>query len=76
MEPELKPCPFCGSTAAPALMGGAEISCYAEDRNDYAVCCRFLKGGCGATGYYDFDKQKAVKAWNRRAVSATESQSG
>lgn len=52
---ELKPCPFCG--------GEAEIvedSLFGEDY--YAGRCR----SCAATSIFEFTKEEAVAAWNRR----------
>lgn len=52
---ELKPCPFCG--------GEAEIvedRLYGEDY--YAGRCR----SCAATSIFEFTKEEAIAAWNRR----------
>ena len=59
----LKPCPFCGGTK---LIVKSETT---EDNNfeNYAVCCDFTHGGCGAASGYRPNIGEAVEAWNRRA---------
>jgi len=40
-----------------------------EDRCPYkTIVCNFSKGGCGATCGYHESVEKAIKAWNSRAV--------
>ena len=57
---KLKPCPFCG--------GEAEI---VEDRlysdDYYAGRCK----SCAATSIFEFTKEEAVAAWNRRVCVST-----
>ena len=58
---ELKPCPFCGSEKLVIL----EEVAYGNILN-YAVCCDFDHGGCGATSGYRISEKEAIEAWNRR----------
>jgi len=55
IEPELKPCPFCGSDAAMEI-----------DNGDFSVGCSEID----CTGNVDFwlqTRKAAIKAWNNRA---------
>ena len=64
IEIELKPCPFCGNTN---LFVGTSAQLHGDDdEDDYAVCCDFEQGGCGATGGYQLSKIKAIELWNKR----------
>ncbi len=63
---KLNACPFCGSTTAPKPLRASEID-DDVDAPDFAVCCRYGEGGCGATGCYALSKTEAVAKWNRRA---------
>lgn len=60
MTNELKPCPFCGS----------DRIALDEEYNEiikepmYRVEC----WNCGGTGCDTYDKDKAIKAWNQRAI--------
>lgn len=66
--PELKPCPFCGSTTAPTVMNQNEAQWLDNDAENLSmvVCCAAKKFGCGAsTGFCDTAEQ-AVEAWNTR----------
>lgn len=68
MMPELKPCPFCGSTTAPTVMNQNEAQWLDNDAENLSmvVCCAAKKFGCGAsTGFCDTAEQ-AVEAWNTR----------
>lgn len=61
---KLKSCPFCGNTKI--FVGqGTEIqdNTYNEQ---YAVCCDFQQGGCGACSGYRLTKTEAIKIWNGR----------
>ena len=64
-EVELKPCPFCGSKEAPALVtiDGKEKDGFI---NSYCVVCYCWDWGCGASGGMYHSKEEAVEAWNRR----------
>lgn len=62
----LKPCPFCGNREL-ELLSQAEL----WDDDDlpvdrFTVVCPFPVG-CGATCGFQGNKEKAIKAWNRRA---------
>lgn len=78
---KLKPCPFCGSTAALCLIDSKEFDNehgidwmeYKEDELQYQIICdanRYSKphkNGCGAASGWGNNKKQAVEAWNRRA---------
>ena len=66
---ELKPCPFCGSKEAPAL-----VTLDGKDgfRNRYYVVCYYWEWGCGASGGVYHSKDEAVEVWNRRAYEQTD----
>lgn len=62
-EPEIKECPFCGSTEAPRL-----YTRHGKDgwRDQYYVLCDWNDGGCGASsGWYHY-KSEAIAMWNMR----------
>lgn len=73
MSEELKPCPFCGSEAVIKAVNksyGFTIWCQCKDGN----CTARTAGYCTDTNNEDNSleniencKNKAVKAWNRRA---------
>lgn len=70
----LLPCAFCGSTAAPQILSSREIEefgdcdcdCHDHADHNFAVCCCFNSGGCGAVGGFDVRREKAAEKWNRR----------
>lgn len=59
-QPELKPCPFCGSSAV--------LKCAEHDGLEYSsvACCRV--GICPASGGFSpqQSKQEAAEKWNKR----------
>lgn len=66
--PDLKSCPFCGHTEFLTVGTGKEFSGGADELcNDFAVCCDYTRGGCGATCGYSETPEEAVDKWNRRA---------
>lgn len=72
---KLKPCPFCGEDMSVFCYSAAQIGMLDEDDPNYdnavfefAVCCDFHLGGCGATSGYRDTAEEAVEAWNRRAT--------
>lgn len=74
-EINLKPCPFCGSEAAPEIFTLAEIACLDEDEatefelSHFSVVCNYSRGGCGAsTGGICETEEEAAERWNQRAV--------
>lgn len=55
-DSRLRACPFCGSTAAPALQQ--------EGRTRFLVLCERYCGGCeGSTGSYT-TADEAIRVWN------------
>lgn len=77
MEYTLKPCPFCGKSVAEfASLKEMEDCKHFEDDTCPAyeieecsgirIICNVLKGGCGASTGYSFNKDNAVAMWNRR----------
>lgn len=52
---ELKPCPFCD--------GEAKLEIYESEIPLYNVVCKI----CRAASAIFVEKEKAIKAWNRRA---------
>jgi hypothetical protein len=65
----IKACPFCGSTTAPALLRGDEITeCDENEHSDsWAMVCDAHDGGCGAAAGYHVNPDSAVHKWNDRA---------
>ena len=59
MTEQLKPCPFCGSETAPAVVSIMEI--------EWRVCCKSIHFGCGAYIAFHDSEQDAIAAWNKRA---------
>ena len=62
---ELKPCPFCGNEKLVILEESTDSEIY-ENIINYAVCCDFHRGGCGATSGYRISEEEAIEAWNKR----------
>ena len=61
-----KPCPFCGGKNI-VFIDSEGMSVDDDDSAEqYAVCCSFLKGGCGATSGFKQTRFEAMIAWNRR----------
>lgn len=68
VEPELKPCPFCGKTDTLKALSESVIQEKAPTSCDsFAVVCDAQCGGCGATGGYARFKDKAIEQWNKRS---------
>jgi hypothetical protein len=65
----IKACPFCGSTTAPALLRGDEITeCDENEHSDsWAMVCDAHNGGCGGAAGYHVNPDSAVQKWNARA---------
>ena len=61
---KLKPCPFCGNTKL--TVGSSAVIREDNDYDNYAVCCDYNKGGCGACSGYQLSRYEAVKLWNER----------
>lgn len=67
MNPELNPCPFCGSTSL--YLGAYVAECVnADDVFWYHVECE--NPNCRADGPWDLGKSGAIKKWNERAAIA------
>lgn len=68
---EIKPCPFCGKSAASISTAKEMEECENFERCidcDYVtVVCDFNKGGCGASSGYRCTEEDAILAWNERA---------
>lgn len=73
----LKPCPFCGKSVAEFGTKKEMEECknFESDRcpayeidecRGVRIVCNVLKGGCGASTGYTFDKEKAIWMWNER----------
>lgn len=63
----MKPCPFCGSRTALAVLTEGEIDGFDEGGDRLkAVMCQEQFGGCGARGPYRTTKTAALAGWNRR----------
>lgn len=72
LNPELKPCPFCGNTNVVFVVDSEyespKIIEYNIAKDAYiAVLCNASQGGCGAMGGYGSGFEEAVKKWNNRA---------
>lgn len=67
----LTPCPFCGNKKIFILEEGDNSGIY-ENIPNYAVCCDFHRGGCGATSGYRRTEEEAIEAWNRRVGEQNE----
>lgn len=63
---ELRRCPFCGNENLVVLEESTDSEIY-ENIINYAVCCDFHRGGCGATSGYRISEEEAIEAWNKRA---------
>jgi hypothetical protein len=63
---KLKPCPLCGETKYTILTTTREM--HKEDRygEGYAVCCNFIKGGCGMHSGYRDTANEVYDLWNTR----------
>lgn len=57
MNPELKPCPFCGSRDLPTWFEIPLIG-----RTTHKVCC----GCCSTTGPIRYSEAEAIASWNER----------
>lgn len=70
LNPNLKPCPFCGNKLAPTLMDSEELG--REIGNEqcknihWSICCDFNDGGCGAEGGFRVNQEAAIEVWNQR----------
>ncbi len=75
---ELKPCPFCNKSVAEFETRKEAEDCkhfeddvcpaYEPDEcNGYHIVCNVLKGGCGASTGYAWNKERAIELWNWRA---------
>jgi Lar family restriction alleviation protein len=56
MAEKLKPCPFCGN----------EDITITEIDELYQTVCSVIRKGCGAASGYQYSRDKAINAWNRR----------
>lgn len=65
---KIKPCPFCGNERALEAVSDMELDSDNPENKGYqfAVVCNVHKGGCGSTCGWQFDKEEAIEAWNRR----------
>lgn len=63
---KIRVCPFCHKNVA-EICGSRELEGFDEPSQEYAVCCSFLRGGCGAMSGYAQTKEAAVAKWNNRA---------
>ncbi len=63
ISPEIKPCPFCGSTRI------AVMHKHDEEFRGYRYCveCGVDMDGCGARGPSHKKEEDARRAWNKRA---------
>jgi Lar family restriction alleviation protein len=68
-EPELKPCPFCGS--APAFQLIPAHSHYLTDLPAAPVTWVLECSGCPA-GFVEHTQQAVADLWNRRAPACSE----
>ena len=63
IEPNLKPCPFCGEHDAVRLMIRKGKDGW---RDSFFVLCNYDEGGCGSeSGLYHYESE-AIEAWNTR----------
>lgn len=63
---KIRACPFSHKNVA-EICGSRELEGVDEPSQEYAVCCSFLRGGCGATSGYAQTEEAAVAKWNNRA---------
>lgn len=63
---KIRACPFCHKNVA-EICSSRELEGVDEPSQEYAVCCSFLRGGCGATSGYAQTEEAAVAKWNNRA---------
>jgi hypothetical protein len=71
MMEKLKPCPFCGQIKPVRVFSDFELEHNQDgDPFQYTVVCdaSTIGGLCGCGGQCGFEKnkEKAIKAWNRR----------
>lgn len=63
-------CPFCGFGCAEIAtckeLGNCQNFEECEHNGFYSVVCNINKGGCGASGGYANNIEKAWEKWNRR----------
>lgn len=57
MDVELKPCPFCGSSA---------VQVEQPSTHRFSAYCNQAEGGCSAEGALRSTREAAITAWNRR----------
>lgn len=62
----IRACPFCHKNVA-EICGSRELEGVDESSQEYAVCCSFLRGGCGAMSGYAQTEEEAIAKWNNRA---------
>ena len=62
----LKKCPHCGKTETLCVGNSEQLNGIGSEL-EFAVCCNTVLGGCGATGGYSTDFDKAIEKWNMRA---------
>lgn len=63
-EPQLLPCPFCGNTKL--FVGTSDDILDDGKTNEFAVCCDFSQGGCGASSGFEDTMEEAIEIWNKR----------
>lgn len=73
----LSACPFCGATDCVKILKASELNDEdfdpELDDESYAVNCDAQKGGCGSTGGFSVDVNKAVLKWNNRQAQPSPS---